>query len=36
VAEATASSGLLLPVEMPLTEAQRDHILDALFSYAIG
>ena len=36
VAEAAASSGLLLPVEMPLTEAQRDHILDSLFSYAIG
>ena len=36
VAEGAASCGLLLPVEIPLTEAQRDHILDALFSYAIG
>ncbi len=35
VAESAAASGLLLPVEH-LTDAQREHALDAIFSYAIG
>ncbi|MCH6561771.1 MAG: aminotransferase class I/II-fold pyridoxal phosphate-dependent enzyme [Deltaproteobacteria bacterium] len=35
VAESAASNGLLLPVEN-VTDAEREHVLDGIFSYAIG
>ena len=35
IVESTATNGLLLPVEN-LTDAEREHVLDAIFSYAIG
>jgi dTDP-3-amino-3,4,6-trideoxy-alpha-D-glucose transaminase len=36
VADAAVSSSVLLPVEDNISEAQQEHVLDALFSYAIG
>jgi dTDP-4-amino-4,6-dideoxygalactose transaminase len=35
-AEHARSTGLLLPVDEALTDSQRDHVLDEIFSYAIG
>ena len=35
-AEDAAAGGLLLPIEQGLSEAQLDHVLDAIFDYAIG
>ena len=36
VADQARASGILLPVHPGLTPAQLDHVLDCLFSYAIG
>jgi dTDP-4-amino-4,6-dideoxygalactose transaminase len=35
-AEHARTTGLLLPIDESLTDSQRDHVLDEIFSYAIG
>ncbi len=34
--DSALATGLLLPIEPPLGEARREHLLDAIFGYAIG
>ena len=35
-ADSALATGLLLPIEPGLTDAQRERLLDAIFGYAIG